>query len=304
MFKQVKFRVVPEASSRIDELTTGNADITVNVPPDMAGRLEGSENARLATVQGARRIFIGFTVYNHPSLVETEVRQALNYAIDFDNTVASLLSGNGERTGTFVNPPWNNPDVNPYPYDPELALELMAEAGYTDQDGDGFVDNPDGSRLEYVISSPNGRYIKDLDIAQAVAADLKETGIYTEVKPMEWSTYVDQIVNRKVEGDMFLIGSGSGFEGQGDLADFMHDSAGNYGDWQDLEYEEVWSELAQTFDLETRRELIYQLQERMWQNPPLIYLYFQVDYYGVGSRVDWSPRSDELIDVYEVKWAD
>lgn len=68
----------------------------------------------------------------------------------------------------FANPPYEHPDLEPYPYDPERARALLAEAGY-----------PDG--FSTVLEHPVGRYMMDADVVQAIAADLAKIGVQVEL---------------------------------------------------------------------------------------------------------------------------
>jgi peptide/nickel transport system substrate-binding protein len=77
--KQVIFRAVPEASSRLAELNTGGADLVVNIPPDLQSQVDAGL-AQVVPVEGRRRIYIGFTFYgpNQEAIKDKRVRQALN----------------------------------------------------------------------------------------------------------------------------------------------------------------------------------------------------------------------------------
>ncbi|MCL4302280.1 MAG: hypothetical protein KJ077_41715 [Anaerolineae bacterium] len=300
--KQVVWRAVPEASSRIAELNTGTADIIVNVPPDLQGEID-SEFGRVLTVEGLRRIFIGFVFYGNEAMQDKRVRQALNYGVDFQTIIDSLLNGNGRRTGTFANPPDQAPGVEPYPYDPERAIALLKEAGYEDRDGDGVVENAAGDALSLTLQSPNGRYVQDLALSQAIAADLMKIGVNVEVQPMEWSTFADQLGNSTLTGDMYFLGAGTGFNCQGDLSDWYSGSGWAPGKWLDEEFDAMFDTLISTVDSDQRQQQCYELQEYMREEVPLMFLYFQVDYYGVSNRVDWTPSPNERIYIYSAKFA-
>ena len=77
-------------------------------------------------------MFIGIRAEEGSPLADKRVRQALNYGINVEQIVDDWLEGYGERYGSWVNPPWNNPELAPWPYDPDLARTLLAEAGYPD----------------------------------------------------------------------------------------------------------------------------------------------------------------------------
>jgi len=289
--EQIVWRPVPEAATRIAELLSGGADLIDNLPPDKVAEVEEA-GFNTATVDTGRRIFVGITQYNNPALQDKRVRQALNYAVDFDAISAALLNGKGKRAGTNVNPPWQNSEVQPYPYDPEKAKALLAEAGWTDSDGNGFVDK-DGEELKLTFDSPNGRYIKDIDIAQAVGQFLIDAGINVEVAPQEWSNYVTRLDAKELD-DLYLIGSGSNFEGQADISDLEANSSSNYGQWKNEQFQTLFAQLQGELDLEKRRELLNEMQVLVNEEAPYIFLYFQVAFYGLSDRLaDWKPYPNE-----------
>lgn len=297
--ESVIWKAVPESSARIAELNTGNADIIVNVPPDQM-HIVDSSMGRVETVPGYRRMYLGFTFYQDESIQDVRVRQALNYAIDFQRIIEYLLEGRGERVGSWASPPFICEDVKPYPYDPEKARELLTAAGYEDRTGDGYVENPDGSRLELTLQTSVGRYVKELELAQAIVADMRRTGVYVEVMPMEWSTYSQQLSTKSLTGEMWLLGAGAGYGVQADLSDFYTGTAWGPGDWANDEFDALFEELMVTFEQEERDRISSELQQLMFDKAPLVFLYNQVDYYGVSNRIDWSPSPDERIRIYNM----
>ena len=296
--ESIIWRPVPEAATRLAELQSGGADIIDNLPPD---RVKDVEDAGLRAVNVAtgRRIFIGLTQYNNDALKDKRVRQAMNYAVDFDAISEALLGGAGKRTGSNVNPPWQNPEVTPYEYDVEKAKALLTEAGYTDADGNGFVEK-DGTELSLLFDSPNGRYIRDLQIAQAVAQYLMDAGINVEVAPQEWSNYTPRL-DAKTLDDIYLIGSGSNFEGQADISDLQKDSSSNYAQWSNDEFEALFEQLRSELDLEKRAELLNQMQVLVKDEAPYIFLYMQVAFFGTSDRMaNWQPYPNERIHLENV----
>jgi peptide/nickel transport system substrate-binding protein len=272
------FRPIPESSSRIAELETGGVDVIVNVPPDQIDRVDSAEDTRIEPVQGGRRIFVGISL-NYEFFQDVRVRQALNYAVDVDTIIDSLLGGYGERMRSIANEPWKNPDLDPYPYDPDRARELLAEAGY--EDG-----------LDIVMQAPDGRYTMDRDVAVAVASYLDEVGVRTEVEITEWSLYLEQLQARETE-PLYFLGLGAWFNGQDELRSVQTDDTYASNNWVNDDFESGYAELTQTFDEDERRELSYELQRIVFEDCPWIFMYKQYDLYGVSERLDWQPRADE-----------
>lgn len=125
------FRMMPEPSTRVAALLSGEAQIIQAVPTDLVDRINSAPNVSVHTAQGTRAYFIELNV-SKPPFDDVRVRQALNYAIDWDDILTNIYQGYGERLATSFLPSGfgYDPDLAPYPYDPERARELLREAGY------------------------------------------------------------------------------------------------------------------------------------------------------------------------------
>jgi peptide/nickel transport system substrate-binding protein len=236
---------------------------------------------------------------------DRRVRLAMNYGLDFQRIINSMLAGNGRRAGSFANEPGRDPSIEPFPYDPERASRLLAEAGYTDRRGAGFLEGPDGQRLRLRLTSPVGRYIKDVELAQAAASDWRRIGIQVDVVRLDWSVYAPQLFTQgpgKVQGDLFFLGAGGGSNCQGDLSDFYSKSGVDPGRWASKQFDAVIEELAGTFDARRALQLCHQAQRIMKEDVPIVFLYNQVNWYGVGRRVDWRPLPHERLYLHETKF--
>jgi peptide/nickel transport system substrate-binding protein len=113
----------------------------------------------------------------------------MNYAIDKDELIKVVLRGEAVQmsspspkgvVGGFVE------SLKPYPYDPEKAKSLLKEAGF-----------PSGFTVSF--KAPNGRYLQDKQVAEAIVGQLEKVGIKAELETIEWGTYVQGIVGRKYE---------------------------------------------------------------------------------------------------------
>jgi peptide/nickel transport system substrate-binding protein len=134
------------------------------------GQIEASSNATIATCNGTRSYFVGFNCSNGV-FTDKKVRQAMNYAIDMQEIVATFYSGLGAVIPTILSPnAIGYADLDPYGYDPDKAKEMLAEAGY-----------PNG--FSVVIDTED--FIKN--VAQAYAQMLREVGIDASVQVWEWS---------------------------------------------------------------------------------------------------------------------
>lgn len=289
MVQEVEFRFSPEFSTRLSSLLAGELDIIKDVPVDSFQRVEDSGTARIESIPSSRVNYVAL-VQNREDSVFTDVRlrRAVNHAVDVQGIIDGIFQGNATRMAgalSDVNPEVN-PDITPYEYNPDLARQLIEEAGYAP------------GELVVTMDSPQGRYPMDADAALAIAASLGEVGITVEVQYNEWGTHLDKIVNRQT-GDMFYLGWGPALDAMGTLAYlFVGDST--YSSYGDPEVEALIDEATQTIDDEARQELWNQVQQMVHDDAAWLFLWQQHDSYGVSNGIDWTPRPDEFLWMGEV----
>ncbi|CAN5905759.1 ABC transporter substrate-binding protein [soil metagenome] len=299
-FQTVIWRVIPEASTRTAELIAGNVDIIANVSPDQVDAINNSGASEVQAVAGTRRIYVGFnqkekftSTEGGAAIQKTEVRRALQYAVDVPTICAALLNTECERASSLVNAPNSNPNLEPYPYDPETAEQLLDEAGYPRGD--------DGVRFSITLQAPNGRYLNDANVALAVGQYLSDIGVETEVELLEWASVYIPLIRTHDAGPLFLLGSGGAtWSALYDMADLSAPDAGtNYAEWQNPDWFSGWDRISQTRDEAGQREIINEMLDVFYNDPPWLMMYFQPDFYGVTDRLDWQVRRDEHIFVDE-----
>ncbi|MGQ0570566.1 MAG: ABC transporter substrate-binding protein, partial [Armatimonadota bacterium] len=300
--RRLVWRPVPEDATRIAELTAGNADIIVNVPPDLIPQIERNRSARVETVAGLRRIIVGFRQDRHMALRDKRVRQAFNHAFDCGTMMRNLLANKGECTGTVANVPDQNPAVRPYAYNAQRAAQLLDEAGWR-MNPRTNVREQGGRPLELGFDCPRGRYIKDSEICQVIAADLAKIGVKTDLQVFDWSVFVNKSARRGAGfRDIYLIGSGPGFSCQADLALVQKDSGSNRSLIDMPRFEALWDELSITFDVKKQKDICYRMQEVIHDEAPVVFIWFQTDVYGVSQRLEWKARADERIRLHNSRF--
>ncbi len=297
-FDQIYWRVIPEASTRVAELIAGNVDIIANVPPDQVAAVENSGTAAVQAVSGTRRMYVGFQfgeafadAPGYDAIQNTDVRVAMQYAVDVATICTTLLGTECDRATSMVNPPNNNTALAPYPFDPVEAERLLDEAGFPRGDN--------GVRFEITLQGPRGRYLNDANVVQAIGQYLTDVGVQTTVEILDWSSDYLPRVREKNIGPLFFLGSGgSTWSALYDMADLSAPDAGtNYTNWLNEEWFTLWDSTA-GLDSEAERVVVDEMLEVFYNDPPWLLLYFQPDFYGVSNRIDWQARRDEQIVVY------
>jgi peptide/nickel transport system substrate-binding protein len=299
-FQTVIIKPVPELSTRVLALQNGQADVIVNVAPDQAAVVDKSDKGRISKVSGGRNIFVGLR-NDRPLLADKRVRQALNYAFNFDAVNRALLQGAGARTRTIINPPHEPADAKAYSFDLDKARSLMAAAGWT-PGADGVLQK-DGQKFALVMDSPSGRYIKDKEIAQAIQQDLQRLGVQVDLRVLDWSVYAGDMLNKRQPDDIFFLGLGSPFTGQEELNYIHKDFSLNSTYWQNDEYHALFDQLKASLDDAKRQDIMNKMWAIAYDDPPWIYVWHQVDFYGVSKRIVWDARADERIRMTEAKLA-
>lgn len=301
-FERIIWRVIPEGSTRVAELLAGNVDIISNLPPDQVDAVNAAGGARAIVVPGTRRIYVGFSqrdiwddTEGGRAIKDTAVRVALQYAVDIPTICETLLNTPCTRATGLVNPPNDNPNLVPYPYDPARAEELLDAAGYPRGE--------DGVRFSITLQAPRGRYVNDANVALAIGQYLSDVGVDTTVQIIEWAEYVP-LIRAHDAGPMFLLGTGgvtwSAISDMNDLrlpgGDPNNFAATNYTEWANMDWFSRWPELLSA-EGEAQRAIINEMLEVFYNDPPWLLMYFQPDFYGVSDRVNWTPRRDEVINV-------
>ncbi len=182
---RVVFKPLPKADARLAALVAGDVDLIEDPPTDEVATLRKDPKLAVATAVSSRLIYLGLDQHAEPSpgipdtkgknpLKDRRVREALSRAIDRKGIVDTIMDGMAAPAGDLLPYPafGTSRDTRPEHYDPEGAKRLLAEAGY-----------PNGFAL--TLGAPNGRYLNDLKVAQAVASMWTRVGVKTGVEASE-----------------------------------------------------------------------------------------------------------------------
>lgn len=299
-FDRIVWRIIPEASTRSAELMAGNVDIITNVAPDQMDAINASNNAEVDPIQGTRRMYVGFNLSDSmaqepggDAIQDPDVRRALQYAVDVPSICRQLLNFECERMTGIVNPQNAHPDLEPYPYDPEEAERLLDEAGWPRGE--------DGTRFSIAFQAGQGRYLNDASVVQAITQYLEDVGLDVDLQIMEWSSVYIPLIRERNAGPLYFIGSGGAlWSPLYDMTDLSAVDAGtNYTHWDDPRWFDRWSDIAAATSEEETREIVNEMLQVFYDDGPWLHLYFQPDFYGVSNRVDWSPRPDEKVYLFD-----
>jgi peptide/nickel transport system substrate-binding protein len=277
--ERVVYRFVPESATRVADLSTGTSDLITEIASDQlqAVREAGAVAVELPIVGSAFiRIATDVEPFDNPM-----VRQALNYAVDVQTIADALVSPESNRLASLFPDERSmafNPDLAPYPYDPERARTLLNDAGVSEG-------------TEVVLEVTTGSRI---DVAEAIAAQLSEAGFAITIKVSEYTDFnatwsersapaLRMVTWRPLYDPHTLLGlvfAKDGFlsrYGNADADDLINAAAGEV-------------------DPGARSALYRELSELMRDDAPAVYLWNLTSGYGVGEEAShWQPRGDEYV---------
>ncbi len=290
-------RTVPEDSIRVAELLTGGVDVATNVPTHEAERVRDAKGVRVEPWPTPRVMLYLMNTDPGVATGDPRVREAIDYAIDNQLLIDVLMGGFGTPVRGRVShgitaAPMRLFDT--YLYDPERARALLAEAGY----GPG--------ELTIRVQGPAGRYPLDADIAEVTAVMLEAVGIRAEVEVLEWSAYLSRVWNADAVEHMGLIGLGNSLFDAA-LAYTLITCDGGYSgktNWCDPGFDLLLAEALVELDPVRRAELFDQVYEVVAEERVMVFLFQLENLVGLSDAVDWTPRVDELLWMFDARPAD
>ncbi len=282
---EVTWRPIPDSTARITALVTGEVDLIEDVPVDLAPMLTASPDVELVQVKdGGLTIYLGLRMDKEP-LDDVKVRQALNHAIDRQGITDNLLQGMATPVGGQVGKSdFGYLDLPVPAYDPELSRKLLAEAGL-----------PDGFEITMQSST---RYMKNNEVAQAIAQQLGDVGVKVNQQVLEWSVYTQK---QPFDGPIYMLGWGSTQTLDADAAIYAIMRSGEpYSGAALPELDRLLDESRQVVDPAAREKVLHEVQELAAKEVPLISLYREDALLGRASDVHFEGRPDARIVLFDI----
>ena len=280
---EVRFRSIPEASTRVAELLTGNVDIIVNVPTNEWDRIDENEGTEMVLGNGTR-IYNVIMKWDSTPTQNQQVREAVAYALDAQTIIDTVLKGAGTPCYTRIAPGVFGQDESLYgidKYDVEKAKELVASSGYN------------GEEIELLV--PTGRYLMDADVGNVVAGMLQQVGLNVKVNVLEWSAYINKFNAGEFNG-MALIAYGDDFfDASYGMNEYRTENCTPISCYSSTEYDELYLEALSNMDPDSRAEQLVEMQQMIFVDEcvqaPFIHLKVP---YGISSDINFTPRIDEM----------
>lgn len=274
-YERVEIPVIDDANTRAMALQSGEVDIAVNISSSDLALFEGDDRFNISSIASLRTV-LSFMNQEGP-LKDIRVRQAVLKGLNLESYASDLLNDTFVAGKAPIPPSMDygfDELVDHNTYQPDEAKALLAEAGYTDTDGDGFVDkNGEKLTLRYVIYDSRA----ELPIlATATQADLQKIGIDVQIETYEYTTLLDM----QETGDYDLLIWNVITANTGDPEHYLkeywktHTDANknaNTAGYSNSEVDALLDQLSSEFDEATRKALIIQIQQKIMDDAASIF---------------------------------
>ncbi|MDQ7910111.1 ABC transporter substrate-binding protein [Phytohabitans sp. ZYX-F-186] len=280
-------RVVPDAQTALSALQAGEVDLVFDLFPEQSALAP-----QVKEVQASDFSYVAFNTYKK-ELSDPRVRRAMNLAVDKESLAKTIYQGHAspnQAQHLAKGMLGFSPGLAPFPYDPEQAKRLLAEAGY-----------PDGFDLELHV--PIGRYSKGEESADFVAAALDAVGVHTKVVKHDWNDYRTLGRVKGTEQDAFDLKYGWNSNEWFDAARIKSHITceGASSKFCNKSVDQLVDAGANTFDQADRQRDYEQMWATLHDDPYSIYLLQQHYIFGTSKRLVWDPRPDDAYFVSTMK---
>lgn len=290
--QRVVYRTIPEETTRMIELQTGNVDV-MSLPYDKLETIR--QTAPFIRFEVRERRFYDYIAYNpnaHPALADPEIRRALGLAIDVESMLEALHIGEfAEPAGGPYTPilrDLHDPELHaPLPYDPEEAMRILDSKGWVP--GPDGIRVKDGVRLSFTLATNSGNQ-RRADVAQIIQPQWRRIGVEARIQLLETNTFFDRLGRREYEAA--IAGWSVGLSAE--ITDlFMGDVPFNFTAYHSEEANRLF-ELAMAQPTEELANPIWrEAAAVVVRDQPYTWLYYMDEVVGVHERIQ-NTRIDAL----------
>lgn len=300
------YRIIPDASTMYMELKAGGVDLMGLSPVQYARQTTTREflsRFNKFRYPASAYTYLGYNLRN-PLFKDVRVRRALACGIDRDEIIHGVLLELGqESNGPFKPGTWaNNPNVKGFPYDPERAKRLLAEAGWTRRNSNGILVK-DGKPFSFTILTNQGN-AQRIATAAIIQQRLRALGIEVKIRVIEWASFVTQFIDKRNFEAVLL---GWTISPDPDIYDVWHSSKTgpkelNFIGYKNAEVDRLIEVGRRSFDQETRRKAYWRIQEILSDEQPYTFLYVPDSLPAVSARFRGIEPAPAGISYNMIRW--
>jgi len=278
---QITWKIVPEAATREAMLRSGQVHMCYKPLPSNVAALKADSNITVEMPLDTRTIFMGLNCQKGVTM-DKKVRQAFNYAVDKKAIVKKILFDTAEPMDGPVSPVvFGHVKMDQqYDYNPEKAKQLLKEANF------------DFSKT-VSMRTPQGRYLFDQQVTEAVQAYLQAIGVKTELRTYDWPTYIAGLLKplNESELEVFLLGWGPlildadmGLYGQFTCEVNPPKGLGS-AFYCNAEYDAIMKSSREEQDPQKRLAILKKASVKVWDDCPWLWLHVEKFVLAYSSKI-------------------
>ena len=329
-FDELVFSIVPDLNALTLRFLSGESDVDDFIYPyDYDTFKAGADQGKFNLLEPGIGLETTFFWFNENTNVNpqtgqpyvdpvklkwfcnTKFRQALSYGLNRQALLESIDFGRGLPQYGFLTPGyqnWFNSNIKIFPYDPDKALELLKEIGIEKRNGDDFLTDTDGHKIEFVFNTNVENPIRK-KMAVLIAADMQKLGINVIFQPVEFNELITKIDDTH-DYDCILLGnySDTGTDPYGAMNNLKSSGFDHYWfprqttpstPWE-ARIDELMDDQLQTLDLTRRKKDFDEVQEILAEQQPLIFTVTPMYYAAI--RPDVGNIRATPLSYYRVTW--
>jgi ABC-type transport system substrate-binding protein len=282
-FDRIILRNVPDPTTRVAMIQSGQAQVAEAIPPENVNELRSVPGVTVTTMPALRTFGMGINM-NRPILQDVRVRQALNYAVNKELIVKALFRGNATVLHSPLAPQTSGyADVGAWPYDPPKARRLLEEAGWKPAPPIG-VRIKGGVSLQLTLLTPQGAFPHDVEVIETLADYLRNVGFEPHFLYVEPAVFSDHLLvpPDQSKWDLVLFGfNPSNGDGGYHLDALYHSNpdrqhrprAWNITWYSNPQVDGWLREGSRAVDAKTRTGAYAKVERQVWNDAPYLWLY-------------------------------
>ncbi len=286
--ERVLFRHVSETSSLFAQLLSGDLDFIQTMRPADVATAQARDDLKVFTHANRQFTFVSWNS-KIPFFQDIEVRRALTLGIDRAAMLDTIWLGYANPGSTpILSSTWGaHPDLEPLPYDPERAAELLDASGWVDTDGDGVRDKG-GVEFSFELWVNTGNPLR-WDAAQMIQSDLAQLGIEARPTRLDFQTVNARTQARDYESAIIGLMIDTTLDNSFILSEA---SVGNFGGYRNDEIEDLLVRYAEALDKFSEVETLHRIQEIVHDEQPMTVLWEPLGIRGMSADLlDATPSS-------------
>lgn len=277
---QIVFRVMNDRTAALTALKNEELDFMEYIPPILFTEIDTNSTPNIVPTSYLvpTYMYIGWN-QRRPIFSDKKTRQALSYLVNKDQLITTVMRGFAIPTNSpiYFGRPEYDSTLNKYEYNVDQAKKLLAEAGWSDSNGDGVLDKTvNGSRIDFNFTFllNAGNEMRE-NIALLLIDEMKKLGIRAQAQKIEWSVFLENLKSNKFDA---FIGAWVNDPSPSDLYQIWHSSqiqnkGSNYVAFNSPRADQLIEAIRTEFDEDKRMEYYREIQQIINDEQPYTFLW-------------------------------